>query len=339
MGGDHGPPVIVGGALVARRELTDAPDIVLYGDRDQIVAALRKKGESESGFEIVHTTETIDMHDSPATAVRTKKDSPIARAMRDIKDGKVSGIVSAGSTGAMVAGSLLYVGRLPGVQRPAIATWFPNAQGGCVLLDVGANSENKPEHLAQFACMGKLFSEAELGRENPRVGLLNIGEEASKGSELYVKAHELLQAAPVNFIGNVEGTDIMKGEADVVVCDGFTGNVVLKLAESMVSFTMSSIMKGFKESVLGSFRGKMGAFMLRPQLAEIRQALRRNFDYAEHGGAPLLGVKGTVIISHGKSNEMAIKNAVRIATRFQKFHTIERTEDLLANLRGDGIGA
>jgi glycerol-3-phosphate acyltransferase PlsX len=339
MGGDHGPPVIVGGALKARRELPDFPEIVFYGDEAAIRAALAERGEPEDGFEIVHTTETIDMHDAPATAVRSKQDAPIVRAMRDIKAGLVSGIVSAGSTGAMVAGALFYAGRLPEVQRPAIATWFPNAEGGCVVLDVGANSENKPEHLAQFGCMGKLFAEAELGRSNPRVGLLNIGEESSKGSELYVKANELLRKAPVNFVGNVEGTEIMKGSADVVVCDGFTGNVVLKLAESMVSFTMSSIVSGFKESVLGSLRGKLGALLLRPQLGEIRRALHRKFDYAEHGGAPLLGVNGTVIISHGKSNEMAIKNAIRIATRFHEFHTIEQMENLLANLRRDCIGA
>ena len=339
MGGDHGPAVIVGGALMALRELPVPPEIVLYGDDGAIRTALADRGEASDTFEIVHTTETIGMHEAPATAVRSKKDAPIVRAMQDIKAGSVSGIVSAGSTGAMVAGALFYVGRIQGVMRPAIATWYPSSGGGCVVLDVGANSENKPEHLAQFACMGKLFAEAELGREDPRVGLLNIGEESNKGSELYVKAHELLKGAPVNFIGNVEGTDIMNDKVDVVVCDGFTGNIVLKLAESMVSFTMSSAMSGFKETVLKSKRGKLGAYLIRPMLGDIKAALRKNFDYAEHGGAPMLGVNGTVIISHGKSNETAIKNAIRIAARFREFNTLEQTASLLAKLRGEGNGA
>jgi len=233
MGGDHGPSVLVRGALKARRELEHAPEISLYGDPGAIRAVLEEEGESPDLFEIVPTTETIEMHEAPASAVRKKKDSPIARGMTDLKAGLVSGIVSAGSTGAMVAGALLYAGRLPGVLRPAIATWFPNKKGGHVLLDVGANSDNKPEHLAQFGVMGQLFAEAVLGRDKPRVGLLNIGEESSKGSELYQKSHELLSRAPIDFVGNVEGRDMMNGKADVVVCDGFTGNVVLKLAERM----------------------------------------------------------------------------------------------------------
>lgn len=321
MGGDYGPPVLVRGALKARRELDPAPEIHLYGDPEEIRSVLQEEGESPDLFAIHPTTESIDMHDSPARAVRQKKDAPVPRAMRDIKDGKVDGIVSAGSTGAMVAGALLTLGRLPQVLRPAIATWFPGEGGGSVLLDVGANSDNKPEHLAQFGVMGRLFSESAFSVENPRVGLLNIGEESSKGSELYVQAHEQLSRMPVNFIGNIEGRDIVRGKADVIICDGFTGNVVLKLAESMLGYLASRM----KETVLSRLKGKIGLLLMRSGLREIRKELY----YAEHGGAPLLGVNGTVIISHGKSNELAIKNAIGTAVRFQEMHTIQRTEELL----------
>jgi len=339
MGGDHGPSVLVRGALKARRELEHAPEISLYGDPGAIRAVLEEEGESPDLFEIVPTTETIEMHEAPASAVRKKKDSPIARGMTDLKAGLVSGIVSAGSTGAMVAGALLYAGRLPGVLRPAIATWFPNKKGGHVLLDVGANSDNKPEHLAQFGVMGQLFAEAVLGRDKPRVGLLNIGEESSKGSELYQKSHELLSRAPIDFVGNVEGRDMMNGKADVVVCDGFTGNVVLKLAETMVGYTTKLLMGHMKESVLSSFAGKMGALFMRGGLREGQKRIRKDLDYAEHGGAPLMGVAGSVIIAHGKSNELAIMNAIRTAVRFQELHTMERLEDLLKNLQGASLGA
>ncbi|MCB9514994.1 MAG: phosphate acyltransferase PlsX [Candidatus Krumholzibacteriia bacterium] len=343
MGGDHGPPVLVRGALKARRELDAAPELRLYGDADAIRVVLAEEGEGPDSFEIVHTTESIAMSESPASAVRKKKDSPIVRGMLDLKAGEVGGIVSAGSTGAMVAGAMFHVGRLPGVLRPAIATWFPSKQGGCVVLDVGANSENKPEHLAQFGVMGRLFAEAVLRREKPRVGLLNIGEESSKGSELYVKAHELLAAAPVNFVGNVEGADILAGEADVVVCDGFTGNVVLKLAESMVGYTTRLLMGHMKESVLGTLRGKLGALLMKDGLRRGQQRIRKDLDYAEHGGAPLMGVGGAVIISHGKSNELAIMNAVRTAARFQELHTAQRMEALLGQSQrqsqGESLGA
>jgi len=339
MGGDHGPPVLVRGALRALRELEHAPDLVLYGERAAIEAVLREEGVSPGDFEIVATAESIDMGDSPASAVRKKKDSPIVRGMLDIRAGKVQGIVSAGSTGAMVAGALLHVGRLPEVQRPAIATWFPSKRGGCVVLDVGANSDNKPEHLAQFGVMGRLFAEAVLHCDDPRVALLNIGEESSKGSELYVKAYELLGGAPVRFVGNVEGSKILAGDTDVVVCDGFTGNVVLKLAESMVGFTTKLLLGHMKESVLATWRGKLGALMMRDGLNRGQQRIRKDLDYAEHGGAPLMGVNGSVIISHGKSNELAIMNAIRTAVRFQELHTTELLEQLLEKLKGASLGS
>lgn len=326
MGGDFGPSVIVRGALKALRELEGAPEIVLYGDREKVASVLRAEGEAANRFELVHTTETITMTDAPARAVRQKKDTPVARGMMDLKAGEVQGVVSAGSTGAMVAAALIYVGRLPKVLRPAIATWFPGEGGGSVMLDVGANSDNKPEHLAQFGVMGSLFAEAAIGVDKPRVGLLNIGEESSKGSELYVQAHELMKKMPVNFVGNIEGQDILRGKADVIVCDGFVGNVVLKLAESMVGYLTGRI----KKNVLSSIQGKMGVLLMRSGLRQVRQELY----YAEHGGAPLLGVAGTVIISHGKSNELAIMNAIRTAARFQETRAVERTEELLGGGEG-----
>ncbi len=326
MGGDFGPPVLVRGAIKAAKELSSTPEIVLYGDAPAIREVLRELGEPEDRFEIVHCEESITMKDSPARAVRLKKDAPIPKGMIDLKAGKVEGIVSAGSTGAMVAGALIYLGRLPHVLRPAIATWFPGDGGGSVVLDVGANSDNKPEHLAQFGVMGRLFAEAVMGVEEPRVGLLNIGEESSKGSELYVAAHEMLGRMPLNFVGNVEGEDIFRGKVDVVVCDGFVGNVVLKQAESVVGF----LTRKLKGTVLSTFKGKLGAMLMRSGLAKVGSEL----DYAEHGGAPLLGVNGQVIISHGKSNEVAIMNAIRSACRFQEFHTAERTEELLGAAKG-----
>jgi len=339
MGGDHGPAVLVRGALRARRELEPAPELRLYGDAAAIEAVLVAAGEPRDAFPIVPTTESIAMGEPAAAAVRRKKDSPIVRGMLDLKAGTVDGIVSAGSTGAMVAGAMLYVGGLPGVLRPAIATWFPSKTGGCVLLDVGANADSRPEHLAQFGVMGRLFAEAVLHRDNPRVGLLNIGEESSKGSDLYARAHELLGQMPVNFIGNVEGAGILGGEADVVVCDGFTGNVVLKLAESMVGYTTRLMMGRMKETVLASLAGKLGVLLMRDGLREGERRLRKDLDYAEHGGAPLMGVAGTVIISHGKSNELAIMNAVRTALRFQELHTAERTQGLLTSHQGESLGA
>jgi len=326
MGGDFGPPVLVRGALKAVRELEGALEIVLYGDAPAIGEVLREAGEPADRFEIVHCEQAISMKESPSRAVRQKKDAPIPRGMMDLKAGKVEGVVSAGSTGAMVAAALIYLGRLSKVARPAIATWFPGEGGGSVVLDVGANSDNKPEHLAQFGVMGRLYAEAALGLSSPRVGLLNIGEESSKGSELYVQAHALLAKMPVEFVGNIEGRDILGGKADVIVCDGFVGNVVLKMAESMMGFLMQKL----RATVLSTFKGKVGALLMRSGLLQIRKDLY----YAEHGGAPLLGVNGPVIISHGKSNELAIMNAIRSACRFEEMHTAERIEKLLAAQAG-----
>jgi glycerol-3-phosphate acyltransferase PlsX len=247
------------------------------------------------------------MAESAAASVRRKKDSSIAVGARIAREGETDALVSAGNTGAVVAASLLTLGRVEGVERPAIATVLPTPQGNVVILDVGATSDCKPFHLVQFAMMGSIYARIVLGVERPRVGLLNIGEEAEKGSELYYEAHRMLKQSPVHFMGNVEGRDIILGTADVVVCDGFVGNVLLKFAESVVPVLSHMIKDEIMSDPLSAFAG----LLLKPAFRRLKSRL----DYAEVGGAPLLGVCGTTIIAHGRSNARAIKNAIRAGAR------------------------
>ncbi len=248
-------------------------------------------------------------------------------ATRYLKDGKGDGLVSAGNTGAVVACALLLLGRLPGVRRPAIATTVPTPSGGAVLLDVGANSDCTPQHLVQFGIMGDIYARKVLGRAEPKVGLLNIGEESIKGNEVVRNTYPLLEATHLKFIGNVEGRDIFKGGVDVVVCDGFVGNVVLKFSESVVHLITSL----FRELVVSNVRGKLGALLMRPMLR--RMALK--LDYAEYGGAPLLGVDGAVIIAHGSSSPKAIKNAIFVAARYAREKI---NEHIQTELQGLAVG-
>ena len=246
------------------------------------------------------------MHESPAQAVRSKKDASISVALRLVREGRADAMVSAGNTGAVVASSLLTIGRLHGISRPAISTLLPNKGKGAVMLDVGANHECTPKNLVQFAVMGSVFAQYHLGVERPRVGLLNIGEERSKGNDLVRDSFSLLEADPrIHFVGNVEGRDVFDGAADVVVCDGFVGNVILKFSESIYSFLAHMVRDEIRRGVLA----KAGALLMAPAFKSIRSQL----DYAEYGGAPLLGVKGVVIISHGKSSQRAIRNAILAA--------------------------
>jgi glycerol-3-phosphate acyltransferase PlsX len=248
------------------------------------------------------------MSEPPAAAFRKKKDSSIAVATRLVRDGEADGFVSAGNTGAVVASSLVNMGRLHHVSRPAIATLWPSKRGGAVVLDVGANYECVPKNLVQFAVMGSVYARYHLKIPEPRVGLLNIGEERSKGNDLVKASYELLEQAPViNFVGNVEGRDVFDGAADVVVCDGFVGNVILKFSESIFSFLSHMVRDEIRKGVVA----KAGALLMRSAFTNVRAQL----DYAEYGGAPLLGVKGATIISHGKSSDRAIKNAILAATR------------------------
>lgn len=325
MGGDRSPAVEVEGAFQAIRDAKDDLEVVLVGDEALLRTELAKhQALDERRILIVHAAERIDMGEDPARQVRRKKDSSISVATRYLKEGKADGLVSAGNTGAVVACALLLLGRLPGVKRPAIATTVPTPSGGAVLLDVGANSDCTPQQLVQFGIMGNIYARKVLGRSEPKVGLLNIGEESIKGNEVVRNTYPLLQAAKLNFIGNVEGRDIFKGGVDVVVCDGFVGNVVLKFSESVVHLITSL----FRELVTSNVRGKLGALLMRPAL----RSMFKTLDYAEYGGAPLLGVEGAVIIAHGSSSPKAIKNAIYVAARYARERINEHIQEELQGL-------
>ncbi len=306
-GGDRGSHVIVAGAVQAAKELSGAAEVVLFGDEQIIQSELSKLDAGGLPIRVTHAPEIIGMHEG-AVAFRRKRNSSIAVATRMQKEGNADAFVSAGNTGVVVAAALLGLGRIAGVDRPAIATVVPNEFGGCVMLDVGANSECKPMNLVQFGIMGSIYARNFLDRKEPRVGLLNIGEEETKGNDLALEAHKLLSKSPLKFIGNVEGRDVFKGRADVVVCDGFTGNILLKVMESVVHLLTSSI----REEVNAAFRNKVRALLMKPAF----KRLERMLDYAEYGGAPLLGVNGVCIICHGSSSAKAVKNAVKAAVRF-----------------------
>ncbi|MCZ6766170.1 MAG: phosphate acyltransferase PlsX [bacterium] len=318
MGGDRGPDIIAQAAVNVARSYPDST-ILLIGDREAIEKVLARSANRPSNVEIVHASEVVGMNEAPANAIRKKKDSSIAVAIQMVKDDKADALVSAGNTGAVVAGSLVKLGRLHGVSRPAIATFYPSNKGWVVLLDIGANSDCVPKNLAQFGVMGSVFAQYLLGVSDPRVGLLNIGEESTKGSEMVKRAYPLLAGSNINFVGNVEGRDVFAHAADVVVCDGFVGNVVLKFSESILSFVTGRLRKEVRKSV----RGKIGAFLMK----NVFSSFRASMDYAEVGGAPLLGVKGVVIISHGKSSVRAMQNAIIMAQRFVKYGINGHIED------------
>jgi glycerol-3-phosphate acyltransferase PlsX len=318
MGGDAAPAVEVEGAVAALRAGEPSLRIRLVGEEARLRAEIDRLGAaSDPRLDVVHAPERIEMGEDPARQVRRKKGASIAVAARMLRDGEADGLVSAGNTGAVVASSLLTLGRIPGVRRPGIATFLPSPTGGAVLLDVGANSDCTPQHLVQFAVMGAIFARKILGRAEPKVGLLNIGEESSKGNKLVQTTYPLLAASPLNFVGNVEGRDIFRGGVDVVVCDGFVGNVVLKFSESVIHLMKHLV----KEEIGHGVRSKLGALLLRPMFRNLSQQL----NYEEYGGAPLLGIDGVVIIAHGSSSARAIASAVRVAVRFAK----ERINDFI----------
>ena len=306
MGGDTGPKVVVPGAIDAARARPGEIKLLLVGREEEIRPYL---GDVDPAWvEIVHASENIEMNEAPAQAIRRKKDASISVALRMIREGRADAMVSAGNTGAVVASSLLTIGRLHGVSRPAISTVWPNKKRGAVVLDVGANHECTPKNLVQFAIMGSVFAHYHMGLERPRVGLLNIGEEKSKGNDLVRDSYALLEKDPrIHFVGNVEGRDVFDGAADVVVCDGFVGNVILKFSESIYSFLAHLVRDEIRRGIMA----KAGALLMKRAFGSIRSQL----DYAEYGGAPLLGVKGVVIISHGKSSRRAIRNAILVAAK------------------------
>lgn len=304
MGGDHAPRNPVRGGIEAAYLWPDL-EIVLIGEENRVRAELEEEKNVPRNISVVHAPEVVGMEEPPVQALRKKRDSSLGVATRLQHEGQLDAFISAGNTGAVMAFSLTGLGRLEGVERPALATLMPTEQGTCVVLDVGANLDSKPVHLVRFGIMGSLFTNYVLGREKPKVGLLSVGEESTKGDALTVRAHELLAKTNLNFIGNVEGQDVLKGKADVVVCDGFVGNVILKFTESVMSMLEASILK----YVYTSIRARAGVFLMRP----ILRRFAKDLDYEEYGGAPLLGIRGTVIICHGRSSGKAIRNAVRVA--------------------------
>ena len=311
MGGDKAPGVVIDGSIAAMGEAGHDLEIVLVGRKDIILEELAGRGLSSSPFDLVEAKDVVAMDEQPSAALRKKKDSSIAVGLRLQQEGRVEGFISAGNTGAVVANALFTLGRIRGVKRPAIATYVPNEAGGCILLDVGANIDCTAEHLYQFAVMGSCYADLVVKKAQPRVGLLNVGEESSKGTEVVQDTHRLLKESTLNFVGNVEGRDIFAGSVDVVVCDGFVGNIVLKFAESVVDMVYVVM----REALTSTIRGRFGGLLLRPAF----RRLQTQFDYAEYGGAPLLGVNGVCTIAHGGSSVRAMKNAVLATQRYIRY--------------------
>lgn len=302
MGGDFAPRNIVEGAIEALRDTGNRFEVILVGQKPAIELILGPDRPKGLAYRIVHAPEVIDMHDEAMAAVRQKKDSSIAVGVTLHRNGEADAFVSAGHTGAVMSASTLILGRIEGVGRPTIGTLFPTEKGFCLLFDAGANVDCKPQHLYEFATMGSIYAREMLSIPNPRVGLVSIGEESTKGDAATVEAHRLLSAGSLNFIGNIEGRDILKGKADVVVCDGFVGNVILKFAESVAGY--------FKTK----FRDYAGKNIFRKlwvgMMVGTMRSVMKNFDYQQYGGVPLLGVNGVSIIGHGKSSPLAVKNMI-----------------------------
>ncbi len=301
-GGDYAPEQIVEGAL--RAADSDGISIILAGDEGRLKPLLNGKAGSDL-IEIAHAPEIIQMDESPVEAVRQKGESSLVRAAQLVRDGEASALVSAGNTGATLAASLFVIKRIKGVERPAITSLMPTKTGVSLIVDAGANVDCRPSQLVQFAQMGSVYAEQVLKVHRPRIGLLNIGHEPSKGNHAVQEAYELLQQSSINFVGNIEGRDISGGEIDVVVCDGFVGNIVLKFAEGL----SEALFGMMKEEFTSTLSAQLGALLLKPGLRKIKNRV----DYTEYGGAPLLGVDGVVIIAHGGSNAKAIYNAIRVA--------------------------
>ena len=303
MGGDYAPGVVIQGTLAAVKEY--GAEVILVGDQAQINPLLKKARYSGANISVVHAPEVIEMSEQAALSVRRKRNSSIVIGINLVKEGKAGAFFSAGNTGAVVCAATLGLGLIPGVERPGIAIITPTVKGISLIIDVGANIDPKPTQLLQYAIMADVYCRTILNKTNPSVGLLNIGEEEAKGTEFIRETHEMLQKSNLNFIGNVEGKDLFSGKSDIVVCDGFVGNVALKVSES-VAETMQVFLK---RHLLSNTMGKIGLFFLLPSLKRFKKEL----DYAEYGGAPLLGVNGVTIIGHGRSNVKAIKNAIRVA--------------------------
>ena len=306
MGGDYAPQIPVEGAVLAAREFNT--HVVLVGKKEPIQIELSKYDTEQLPITIKHASEIIGMDESPSDSLRKKKDSSIRVAFELVKDGEAQAVVSAGNSGAVLAAGIYVLKKLEGVDRPAIAALIPTLRGAAVLVDGGANVTCKPAYLTQFAIMGYVYANHVLGIENPKVGLLSNGEEDSKGNDLTRDTHASLKNSFINYVGYVEGRDVYDGSIDVVVCDGFVGNIILKISEGLV-YTLGNTFKSHMENGL---RSKLAYVLARKSLNDIK----KKFDYSEYGGAPLLGIDGVGIISHGSSSAKAIKNGVRMAARF-----------------------
>src|SRR5579862_878982 len=321
MGGDHAPRAEVEGAILAARELDVR--VVLVGIAEQIQAELARLKTRGLPLEVANASEVITMTDSPSQAFRRKKDSSLHVAARLVRDGKCDAFVSAGNTGAVMTVARFVLGTLPSVDRPALAAAFPNMKEKVsVILDVGANVDSKPEQIEQFAVMGEIYYRAIFGVKRPRVALLSIGEEEMKGNELTREAFNRLKQKPLNFVGNVEGRDVYRGNVEVIVCDGFIGNVALKISEGVVEIVGAMLKKAIKSSLASQL-----GYALSKRAFD---SFRKRTDYSEYGGAPLLGVRGITVIGHGRSNPNAIKNAIRVAAELCRARVNEKIEQELS---------
>lgn len=322
MGGDGSPSIEIEGAILAAKEYN--VEIVLVGEEGLLKSEIEKQGGAALPLSVCHASQRVEMHESPASVLRRKKDSSIFVATTLVREGKASAVVSAGHTGATMAAALFILGPVKGVERPAIATVLPTLQGTAIMLDVGANVDCKPRHLFQFAIMGHVYAMKVLQKEDPKIGLLSIGEEDTKGNILTKETFRHLKDSPLNFIGNVEGRDVYTGNADVIICDGFIGNVALKISEGVAETAGKLLAREIEKSLLG----KIGYMLLKPAF----KSFKKKFDYAEYGGASLLGVNGVCIICHGRSSPRAIKNAISMAVELTRLQTINYMQEDIAGL-------
>ncbi|HTM40347.1 MAG TPA: phosphate acyltransferase PlsX [Terriglobales bacterium] len=324
MGSDRAPKPEIEGAILAARN--HHVQVLLVGREDVLRQELTHHPQAARlPIEVVHASEVITMEDKAAQALRAKRDSSMRVGIRLVHDGRADGFVTAGNTGAAMATAKIILGTLPGVDRPALAAVFPTAAGtAAILVDVGANVDCKPNNLEQFAIMGEIYFRSIFGTRRPRVGLLSNGEEESKGNDLTRDAYKLLKQLPINFVGNVEGRDLYNGQVDVIVCDGFVGNVALKISEGVVELVREAL----KDSLRATITRQVGFLLSRKAFVEFKKRV----DYTEYGGAPLLGLKGVCIVSHGSSNANAIKNAVRVASEFAQHQINAKIEQELSRL-------
>ncbi len=327
MGGDFAPAVNVEAAVNTAREF--GYEIVMVGRQEVLRPLLVQHNTANLTLPIVHAPDVIEMDEHPAAAVKSKKNSSIVVGMEMVKRGEADAFVTMGNTGAAMAAALLRLGRIPGIHRAALSVVYPTVHGWCLILDVGANTDCKPEYLVQFALMGSIYAERVLGIRNPTVALVSNGEEETKGSQLVQEVHQILKRSPINFIGNAEGRHIPTGYADVYVTDGFTGNVIIKLSEGMSSMVQTML----REEVMRTSMGKLGGLLIKDAI----KRMKKRTDYEEIGGAPLLGVDGVVIIGHGRSNARAVRSALRVAANAVDKGVVDAIEKGLAALPQTGI--